>query len=352
MTPDKLASLHIPEESKRRSSSLVWGIVAVVLLLTLAVVYLAVPRASDAVRSGLKSGRGGSSAPAGRPSAEAPAPPARAGGAAGTGPAAAPSTPTAARPGDRSGEGPAALLTVSGYIVARERIEVSPRFMGVVKWIGVRKGDAVTNDQVVVRLDDAEYQARAAENDGQRAVAEVALERARVDLKRAERLVSERVEMPKLLDDARLAVAAAEAQLQQVRGARRLLETWIEWCTIRSPVNGVVLEKLVDPGELVTPQTFGTGRGPSTSLVAVADLTDLQVEIEVNEADLAKVQVGQSCRVTPEAYPDRQYEGVVAEVAPEASRQKGTLQIKVQIRRPDRFLTPELSARVDFLPAR
>ncbi|MFM8358778.1 MAG: efflux RND transporter periplasmic adaptor subunit, partial [Verrucomicrobiota bacterium] len=320
MTPDKLASLHIPEESKRRSSSLVWGIVAGVLLLTLAVVYLAVPRASDAVRSGLKSARGGSPGPAGPAAADSSGSPARVGGSTGPGAAAAAgagaSTSTPAAPGDRRGEGPAASLTVSGYIVARERIEVSPRFMGVVKWIGVRKGDAVTNDQVVVRLDDAEYQARAAENDGQRAVAEVALERARVDLKRAERLVSERVEMQKLLDDARLAVAAAEAQLQQIRGARRILETWIEWCTIRSPVNGVVLEKLVDPGELVTPQTFGAGRGPSTSLVAVADLTDLQVEIEVNEADLAKVKVGQACRVSPEAYPDRQYDGVVAEVAP------------------------------------
>lgn len=131
-----------------------------------------------------------------------------------------------------------------------------------------------------------------------------------------------------------------------------MIETYLDWCVIRSPVDGVVLEKLVDPGELVTPQTFGGTRGPSTSLLAVADPHDLQVEIDLNESDLPRVFLGQECVVSPEAFPDRSYRGVVAEIAPEASRQKGTLQIKVQIEEPDRFLTPELSARVDFLGRR
>ena len=109
-----------------------------------------------------------------------------------------------------------------------------------------------------------------------------------------------------------------------------------------------MLEKLVDPDELVGPQSFGGTRGPSTALISVADPKDLQVEIELNESDVAKAFLGQKCRVSPEAYPDKVYEGYVAEMAPEANRQKGTLQLKVQIKNPDRFLTPELSARVDF----
>jgi HlyD family secretion protein len=207
----------------------------------------------------------------------------------------------------------------------------------------------VTNGQVVVLLDDSEYRARLAEVDGQIAVAQVGVDKARTDLKRAEELVRQQVEMSKVLDDSKLALASAEALVKQAQGSRRLIETWIDWCTIRSPVTGVVLEKLVDADELVTPQTFGGSRGPSTSLLAVADLNDLQVEIDVNEADLAKISLGQKCRVSPEAYPDKTYQGVVAEIAPEASRQKGTLQIKVQILKPDRFLTPELSAKVQFL---
>jgi HlyD family secretion protein len=137
--------------------------------------------------------------------------------------------------------------------------------------------------------------------------------------------------------------------VKENEGQLQWINTYIEWCTIRSPINGVVLEKLVDPNELVTPQSFGGTRGPSTALIAVADLHDLQVEVDLNEADVAKVTLGQKCRVTPEAYPDRSYEGVVAEKAPEANRQKGTLQVKVQIVNPDSYLTPELSAKVDFL---
>jgi HlyD family secretion protein len=148
----------------------------------------------------------------------------------------------------------------------------------------------------------------------------------------------------------RLNVAAAASSVKEIEGSLQWINTYIDWCTIRSPINGVVLEKLVDPNELVTPQSFGGTRGPSTALIAVADLKDLQVEIDLNEADVAKVYLNQKCKVSPEAYPDRVYDGYVAEKAPEASRQKGTLQIKVQIKNPDDFLTPELSAKVDFLP--
>src|SRR5438046_3030410 len=109
------------------------------------------------------------------------------------------------------------------------------------------------------------------------------------------------------------------------------------------------MEKLVNANELVMPQSFGGVRGPSTALLAVADPKDLQVEIDVNEADLSKISLKQQCRVSPEAYLDKVYEGYVAEIAPEADRAKGTLQIKVQILNPDGFLTPQLSAKVEFL---
>jgi phage-related protein len=105
----------------------------------------------------------------------------------------------------------------------------------------------------------------------------------------------------------------------------------------------------VNPDELVMPQSFGGTRGPSTALIAVADPKDLQVEIDMNESDLAKISLHQKCRVSPEAYPDKIYDGTVVEIAPEANRAKGTLQIKVQIHDPDKYLTPELSAKVEFL---
>lgn len=344
MTEDKLQQLRIASERKQRSRGPIWFIVGGVLAVTIVAAFFAIPRASDDIRSGLTSSKDKKD----RVTAEDSKKRLEAATKTGAVPPAAGSTNILPSAGAGRVEG--SILTVSGYIVNRERIELSPRFMGVVKWIGVKKGDSVTNGQTVVLLDDSEYRARLADIDGQMGVARVGVKRAQTDLKRAQDLVTSKVEMQKMLDDAQLQLESAQAQVTQIEGVRKLIETYLDWCVIKSPVDGVVLEKLVDPNELVSPQTFGGTRGPSTSLIAVADSNDLQVEIDLNESDLAKIALGQKCKVSPEAYPDKVYDGVVAERAPEASRQKGTLQVKVQIKSPDKFLTPELSAKVDFLP--
>lgn len=243
----------------------------------------------------------------------------------------------------------ASVLTVNGYIINRERIEISPRFLGVVKWIGVKKGDAVTNGQIVVQLDDAEYRARMLQAQGQLNGARADVERDRLNYERITNLASTAVESKQSEDNARLALEADRAALEAAQGNYDLARTYVDWCVIRSPINGVVVEKLVNPDELVMPQSFGGGRGPSTALLALADMNDLQVEVDVNESDLSKIALNQKCRVSPEAYPDKSYAGYVAEIAPEADRAKGTLQLKVQIVAPDKYLTPQLSAKVDFL---
>lgn len=385
MDSEKLKQLQIKPEAKRRSNTSTWAIFLLVFLCTATAMFFAWPRDGDnqRVASGSKDGKLTTSTTDAKKASPAPAPSASSASPSGS------------------------VLTVSGYIIARERIELSPRFMGVVKWIGVKKGDAVQKGQVVVRLDDAENKARLAEaesriasaqsavataklavpeTEARQAQAEAHLEHARanaaqgdLDLQRADLLVRSSTEPRRILDDAKLRLdalragvreaeaalnaarlapaaararlASAEASVREGEATRAVAQLYLDWTVIRSPIDGVVLEKLVDPDELVVPQSFGGGRGPSTALIALADLKDLQVEIDLNESHLAKISLNQKCRVSPEAYPDRLYEGFVAEIAPEASRQKGTLQIKVQVQQPDRFLTPELSAKVDFLAA-
>ena len=330
MNTDKLKELQIDRTQKARPQGIIWGIVVVVLLITLGALYLARPKPGDDVRVIKGVGETTSTSANGTPKSS-------------TTPTGATNAPAATT---QSGD---AVLTVSGYLVNRERIEISPRFIGVVNWIGVKKGDTVTNGQVVALIDDTEYKARLAQADGALATAKANLDKARTTFERVNKLAATDIESKQAQDDARLAVAAGEASVKEAEGAREVAQTYVHWCTIRSPIDGVVLEKLVDPNELVTPQSFGGTRGPSTAIFAVADPKDLQVEIDLNEADLSKISLNQKCRVSPEAYLEKNYEGYVAEIAPEANRSKGTLQIKVQIRNPDKFLTPELSAKVEFL---
>ncbi len=329
MNAERLRSIHIEPGQRRRQQSSMILIFVIVGALAVGAGWLAWPRAEDERRVF----EGQKPVKASEPTAARTATPAP-----------APIVSAPAMTGDT-------VLTTSGYIINRERIEISPRMMGLVTWIGVKKGDLVKKDQILVRLDDAEQRARMLEIEGQLLGAKVALEKAKIAFQRVKRLRATNNETAEKEDETRLAVQAAEATVQQIEGVREISKVALDWTVIRSPIDGVVLEKLAVAGALVTPQSFGGTRGPSTALVALADPQDLQVEIDVNESDLPKIQLGQRCRVTPEAFPDHHYGGVIAEMAPEASRQKGTLQIKVQIENPDRFLTPELSAKVEFLKA-
>jgi len=328
MDTNKLNELRVDPGRKQRRQRSIWGIFLVVLGVTGVALFFAWPRASDHVRI------------LNRPGASATNPETRLASVQDTAQAA-----SDAAPHPRTN----VLLTVSGYIINGTRIELSPRFMGIVKWIGVEKGDSVTNGQVLVLLDDTEYQARLREVEGRMANARAALKQAQLSYDRILRLARTDIESEQARDDATLRLESAKATVAELEGAERLARAYVDWCTIRSPIDGVILEKLVDPDELVTPQSFGGTRGPSTALVALANPKDIQIEIDLNESDLSKVSLNQKCRVSPEAYPGRAYEGYVKEIAPEANRSKGTLQIKVQVEKPDAYLTPELSARVDFL---
>jgi HlyD family secretion protein len=340
MKPSNLSQLQIDPAMKRRPRGAVKTIFAVIVLAAAAAVYFAWPKAEGEHRVfGKELSNKSDDATSAQKQTSIP-----------QSSTAATATVTPEPKPVATGGAAIALLTVSGYIINRERIEISPRFQGVVKWIGVKKGDAVKKDQTVVLLDDAEQNARVAETNGRLASAHVALDRAELNYRRVRELTARNVVSKEADDEARLSVAAAKAAIAEIEGQLALAKTYLDWTIIRSPIDGVVLEKLAEPGELVTPQSFGGARGPSTAVLAVADLQDLQVEIDVSETDLAKISLGQRCQISPEAYPEKHYDGVVAEISPEANRQKGTLQIKVQIKQPDRFLTPELSAKVDFLP--
>ena len=324
MKRDDLEKLRIPESQRSSRGiypALIYGAIAIVLVIA---AWFAWPRASDSKRLVAQT----KPYPAGSASASPLSTP----------------VPAASPPGG-------ALLTTSGYIINRERIELSPRFVGTVRWIGVRKGDPVKKGQVVVLLDDSEQRARVTEAEGRFARAQASLQIAKTRFNRFKTLREQRVESEQQLDDAFAELNAAEAGLQEAQGLLDVARWQLEWTIIRSPIDGVVLEKLADENELVSPQSFGGDKGPSTALLAVADPKDLQVEVDLNEADLSKVSLAQPCRITPEAYPEQVYDGYVAEIAPEANRQKGTLQVKVQVKNPDRYLVPELSAKVDFLAA-
>jgi HlyD family secretion protein len=123
---------------------------------------------------------------------------------------------------------------------------------------------------------------------------------------------------------------------------------------IRAPVTGTILDRTAEKGELITAQfASAAAGGPQGSVVSLADLDDLQVELDIAQADFARLSPAQKGIVTTDAYPDKQYDGQIAQISPEANRQKATVQVKVQVLNPNRYpdvqLRPEMNATVRFL---
>jgi len=116
---------------------------------------------------------------------------------------------------------------------------------------------------------------------------------------------------------------------------------------IRAPIAGTILARNVEQGEFVTTGFVGD-KGAKGYVVSLADLNHLQVELDINQSDFAKLGPRQSGLVTTDAYPDRKYQGAIEEIAPEANRQKATVQVKVKILNSDAYLRPEMNASVAF----
>jgi HlyD family secretion protein len=142
-------------------------------------------------------------------------------------------------------------------------------------------------------------------------------------------------------------IQSMRAQVTQAEGSLALAQSELANTVIRSPISGVILERNVERGEFVT-TGFATDRGAKGYVVSLADLDDLQAELDVNQNDFAKLGPSQPATVTTDAYPDRKYKGLIAEVSPEANRQKATVQVKVKVLEPDQYLRPEMNASVAF----
>ena len=115
---------------------------------------------------------------------------------------------------------------------------------------------------------------------------------------------------------------AARAQVEQAKGAVAYAQNQLDNTVIRAPINGTILERAVEKGEFVT-NGFVGDKGAKGYVVTLADLNDLQVELDINQNDFAKLHMGQKGIVTTDAYPDRKYDGVIAEISPEGRPPEG-----------------------------
>jgi HlyD family secretion protein len=272
-------------------------------------------------------------------------------------------TATAEAGSATGGANAATSVTANGYVVARTRASVSSKVAGRLAYLGVAEGSFVRQGNVIARLENADYEAQVAQAEAGVASSRAQLVEAEAErdqqVREARRLQEIRKPNAELVSqqeidiaETRAATAVARARsaaagVTAAEAALRFARVNLENTQIRAPFTGTVLRKEAEVGEVVAPSVGGgLTRG---AVVTMADLSSLEVEVDVNEAYIARIRGGQGARIILDAYPDASFSGRVRQVVPTADRQRATVQVKVAIIDRDPRILPEMGARVDFL---
>lgn len=255
-----------------------------------------------------------------------------------------------------------AILNASGYVTPRRRATVAAKVTGRVAEMKVEEGMHVEAGQVLARLDDSDARAAYKAALADKAVAEASvpdveasLKQARRDLGRYRALVAKGFVTAQDVDHQATLVANYEARLRQARDSVRAAQARIgealqnmDNCVVRAPFAGVAVSKDAHVGEMVSPISAGGGF-TRTGIATIVDMTSLEIEVDVNEAYIARIRPGQKAVATLDAYPDWQIPCSVRTIIPTADKQKATVKVRLSFEKLDPRILPDMGIKVAFL---
>ena len=268
---------------------------------------------------------------------------------------------TAAKP---EAGGRQTALNASGYITPRRRATIAAKITGRVTGVFFDEGTRVAAGQLLSTLDDSDVRrsldsAKADRDASQAAIAdyEVQLKNAQILLHRAEQLQKAGVQTQEALDNASTAADSLKAKIelarQQVAASEARIgvaQQAVDNCTIRAPFAGIVVSKDAQVGEMVSPNSAGGGF-TRTGIATIVDMKSNEIEVDVNESYIARVENGQQVTATLDAYPDKPIPSKVRTVIPTADRQKATVKVRITILNLEKydFILPDMGVKVAFL---
>lgn len=203
----------------------------------------------------------------------------------------------------------AMTVTATGTISAVTTVQVGSQVSGIVAALYADFNTPVTKGQLIAELDPTTFEATVAQRRADVAQAEVRLRNARAQLQRQEQLLAKQLVAQADYDLAKADFDALEAQISQVKAALLQAQTNLGYTKIRSPIDGVVVDRQYDIG-----QTVAASFQAPTLFTIAQDLTKMQVQADVDQSDIGRIRVGQSARFTVDAYPDEEFVGAITQV--------------------------------------
>ena len=241
-----------------------------------------------------------------------------------------------------------AVLNATGYTYARVRAAVGAKITGRIMELHVDEGDSVAAGDLIAVLDSLDLQATVRRAEAALIESMARLADAVREEGRQRRVVEAGVAPSADHDAAVTTLQVAKAQVGTARANLDSVRAQLDYTIIRSPVDGVVIERTVEVGEMVAPGGF-TSQQSTGALVRIADPTSLEVEADINESYIARIELGQPASIRVDAVPDHEYTGNLRQIVPTADRQRAVVQVKVTIDDWDERLVPDMSCTVTFL---
>lgn len=239
------------------------------------------------------------------------------------------------------------VLTASGYVVARRKAAVASKGTGRLVLLNVEEGDHVKKGQLIARLEDADVVAARESARQSLLVAEADLYDAKTSFERMRILLKQGLIAQAEYDVAEARFKRVVASIDVARFALKEAEVAVDNTRIIAPFDGTVLKKNADVGEIVAP--LAGAASSKAAVVTIADMSSLEVDADVSEANITRVAPEQQCEVTLDAYPQQRYPGYVTKIVPTADRSKATVLVKIRFKEYDQRVLPEMSAKISFL---
>jgi len=231
----------------------------------------------------------------------------------------------------------------TGAIEAVTTVQVGSQVSGIIRALYADFNTAVRAGQVLAELDPTPFQARVEQRRADVVQAEVQLRNAEIAFHRQERLLAAGLTSEAEYDAAEAAADGAEALVGQARAALSQSETDLSYTVIRSPIDGVVVSRQYDVG-----QTVAASFQAPTLFTIAQDLTRMQAEADVDQADIGRIHTGQVARFTVDAYPEDEFRGTITQVRLNATTNVNvvTYPVIIEVANPDGRLRPEMTADV------
>ncbi len=245
------------------------------------------------------------------------------------------------------------LITVSevGTLQPLNKVEIKSEVSGRISKIYAQEGDSVRRGKKLVELDKSLLLPKRDQSLSSQEQTKIKMENEKKNLERFEKLFQKGLIAQKEVDDLRVSYRVSQLNYEVAKSNLESIEEDLKKTEIYSPISGIIISADKEEGEAIS----GTNSAAqATTIMTVADLSQMVVEVNVNEVDIGKLKSGQGAGIALDAFPEERFKGKIISIAPSSEISEGivTYLVKVKVDKPERYLKPGMSAEVEIFAAK